>query len=88
MEEKEAKGKGKGKESASNADLDELARGLQSAAFALKYALQNPVPVVGEIPDPDQVAVKEEVETGFQALVKADAQLEGLLFPDVTHSQP
>jgi hypothetical protein len=67
--------------------LDGLARGLQSTAFALKYALQNPVPIMGGSLDPDQVAVKEEVRSGFQALVDADPELEGLLSLDVADIQ-
>ncbi|KAJ5098096.1 hypothetical protein N7532_005097 [Penicillium argentinense] len=58
-----------------------LKRELQSAVFALKHALQNPVSVVGETPDPDQQAAKEGIEDELLALVEADAALEGLLFP-------
>lgn len=68
--------KGKGKTPA--AELDRLARELQSAAFALKHALQNPVTAPGVTVDPDQLAAKEEVQSGFQALIDADAELEGL----------
>jgi hypothetical protein len=66
--------------------LDALARNLQSTAFALKHALQNPVPIAGGSLDPDQLAVKEEVQSGFQALVDADPELEGLFVPDVADS--
>lgn len=66
--------------------LDALARSLQSTAFALKHALQNPVPIPGGALDPDQVAVKEEVQSGFQALVDADPELEGLFVPDIAES--
>ncbi|CAI7648714.1 unnamed protein product [Penicillium pancosmium] len=66
--------------------LDALALNLQSTAFALKHALQNPVPITGGSLDPDQLAVKEEVQSGFQALVDADPELEGLFVPGVADS--
>ncbi|KAJ5980842.1 hypothetical protein N7481_008140 [Penicillium waksmanii] len=66
--------------------LDGLARNLQSTAFALKYALLNPIPITGGSLDPDQLAVKGEVQSGFQAMVDADPELEGLFALDVADS--
>ncbi|KAJ5568157.1 hypothetical protein N7450_010643 [Penicillium hetheringtonii] len=81
VEEKKSRG------SISPSELDELSRALQSTAFAFKHALQNPVPITGRAPDPDQLAAKEEVQSGFKALVDADPELEGLFCPDIADSQ-
>ena len=80
-EEKKARG------NTSFPEIDELSRSLQSTVFAFKHALQNPVPVTGQAPDPDQLAAKEEVQSGFKALVDADPELENLLYLDIADSQ-
>ena len=62
--------------------LVEVTRELQRAVSVLKLVLQNPKAEPGGTLDPDQVAVKECVDEEWRGLVGADAELEGLLFPE------
>lgn len=68
---------------ASVTELIKLMHELQSAAFVLKHALQNPGCGVGAELDADQLAAKEAMQKELQELVDADAELKGLLFADV-----
>ncbi|KAJ5690625.1 hypothetical protein N7462_005017 [Penicillium macrosclerotiorum] len=63
--------------------LVDLSRELQSAALALKHALQNPVAVQNDKPDADQLLAKDSLEQELKALVNADNELEVLLFANV-----
>lgn len=68
---------------ASVTELVKLMRELQSAAFVLKHALQNPGSGEGAEPDADQLAAKEAMQKELQELVDADTELKDLLFADV-----
>ncbi|KAJ5159644.1 uncharacterized protein N7482_006648 [Penicillium canariense] len=78
-----AEQKEKVKDSPSVAELLKIRRELQSAVFLLKHALQNPVAVVNDVPDADQMLAKESMQQEVKELVEADSELEGLLLADV-----
>ncbi|KAJ5611084.1 hypothetical protein N7510_007803 [Penicillium lagena] len=66
--------------------LDELKRALQSAAFLLKHALQNPIPGADTSVDGEQRLAQESAEKELRALVEADAKLGDLLYAEVGSS--
>ncbi|CAP96804.1 hypothetical protein E8E15_008275 [Penicillium rubens] len=60
------------------AELARLKRELQQTLQVLRLVLLNPVTIAADVPEPEQVQVKENVEKEFQELVDADAELKGL----------
>jgi hypothetical protein len=60
------------------AELARLKRELQQTLQVLRLVLLNPVTIATDVPEPEQVQVKENVEKEFQELVDADAELKGL----------
>lgn len=63
-------------------ELDRLKAQLKAAVFLLKYALENPAPILNAL-DPGQVDAKENIGKELQALVDADEDLKELLFGDI-----
>jgi hypothetical protein len=61
------------------AELTKLKHELQQTLRLLKHVLQNPVPVVAGVPEPEQEQAKENMQKEFQELIDADAELKGLL---------
>ncbi|KAJ5257007.1 hypothetical protein N7478_013111 [Penicillium angulare] len=59
-------------------ELLKITRDLQVTVYALKYALQNPLPVDGT-PDADQALAKEQIAEELRKLVEADSELEIIL---------
>lgn len=68
--------------SVSEDDLMKLKTQLKGVVYLLKFALQNPVLVQGEL-DPGQVDAKEKVDGELQQLVDADDDLKNLLFAEI-----
>ncbi|KAG0158313.1 hypothetical protein PDIDSM_5826 [Penicillium digitatum] len=60
------------------AELAKLKCELQQTLQILKLVLLNPIAIAADVPEPEQVQVKENVEKEFQELVDADAELKGL----------
>ncbi|KAJ5952765.1 uncharacterized protein N7479_011178 [Penicillium vulpinum] len=65
-------------DSRDSAGLAKLKRELQNTLQVLKLVLLNPVAIAADVPEPEQVQVKENVEKEFQELVDVDAELNGL----------
>jgi hypothetical protein len=63
---------------ASATQLAKLKGELQQVAKLLKYVLQNPVPIMGDTPEPEQLEVKKNVQNELHELVEADSELKGL----------
>ncbi|KAJ5200576.1 hypothetical protein N7491_008620 [Penicillium cf. griseofulvum] len=61
-----------------SAELTKLKRELQTALRVLRLVLLNPVAIAADVPEPEQMQVKENLEKEFQELVDADAELSGL----------
>ncbi|KAJ5558431.1 hypothetical protein N7535_008642 [Penicillium sp. DV-2018c] len=60
------------------AELTKLKGDLQRTLRLLERVLQNPVPIVDGVPEPEQVLAKENMQKEFQELIDADAELKGL----------